>query len=233
VANNERPRLLDLFAGAQGCGVGYARAGFEVHAVDIERHDKHPEVESFTVADWRDAMTSVLDDMALSFDVIHASPPCQASTTMSNRYRGDGGPTDDHVNLIGPVRAALEAWGGAYVIENVCGARKHMRAPITLTGGMFGLGVHRPRLFESNIGLTALSDRGVVEPLGVYGRRPDGRRLWTREDGSTLRAPSSLEQGARAMGIDWMVWEDLTEAIPPAYTQWLGLQLIDALARAA
>lgn len=216
-----RPKLLDLFAGAQGCGVGYARAGFEVTAVDIEAHDKHPEVHGFVTADAMD----VLQDHALleTFDVIHASPPCQAYTTMSNRARGDW------PDLIAPVRAALQAHGGPYVIENVPGAARQMRSPVTLHGGMFGLGVDRPRLFESNAPLMTYRAEKVTDPVGVYGKL-DGRRLFTRTDGTEQRAAASMEQAQQAMGVDWMDWDDLRESVPPAYTEYLGRQLIDHLA---
>jgi hypothetical protein len=74
--------------------------------------------------------------------------------------------------------------------------------------------------------------RKVVNPLGVYGKL-DGRRLFTRKDGSTQRAARTLEEGQRAMGIDWMVWDDLIEAIPPVYTEHIGTQLLAAIEVAA
>lgn len=222
-----KPRLLDLFCGAGGCSVGYARAGFDVVGIDIEAHPDYP-FESHV----GDAVQALLTDPFLfgGVDAIHASPPCQGYTTMGNRYRGNGGPTDGHTQLIDAVREALEATGLPYVIENVTGARKHMRSPVTLSGGSFGLRVERPRLFETNWPLTPPVRRAVPreDVLGIYGRSPDGRRLWTRKDGSVLRAARSLEEGAAAMGIDWMTdWADVTEAIPPAYTEWIGRQLLD------
>ena len=104
-----------------------------------------------------------------------------------------------------------------------------MRSPIQLSGGMFGLGVHRPRLFESSEPLTAAPVHKVVNPIGVYGAM-DGRRLWTRSDGTHQRAASSLPEARAAMGIDWMEWRELAESIPPAYTEHIGRQLVARLA---
>ena len=217
-------RLLDLFGGAQGCGVGYARAGFDVVSVDIEYHPRHPKIDAALVYDALDVLGQPA--YLARFDVIHASPPCQAHTTMSNRWRGAGGKADEHVSLIAEVRDALESWGGPYVIENVAGARSHLRNPVTYSGGAFGLRVERPRLFESNVELVPPPRVKVADPLGVYGKSPDGRRLFTRKDGSIQRAARGVEEARLAMGIDWMSWDDLREAVPPAYTEHIGRQLI-------
>lgn len=219
-------KLLDLFCGAGGASVGYARAGFSVTGVDIAGHPDYP----FDLLEM-DALTAMLDDLD-EFDAIHASPPCQAFTTMSNRWRGAGGRADEHPSLIAPVREALQAWGGPYVIENVPGARAQMVEPFMLHGGMFGLGVYRPRLFESNFRVSVVGAVKPRDPLGVYGKL-DGRRLFTRKDGSVQRAAKTLDEARSAMGIDWMRWEDLTEAIPPAYTEFIGRQLRDTLRLAA
>lgn len=221
-------RLLDLCCGAGACSVGYHRAGFDVTGVDIEAHPDYP--LELIVAD---AMNVLLDTAFLaSFAAVHCSFPCQGYTTMSNRWRGQGGPADGWPKLIAPGRSLLEAWGGPYVIENVPGARAEMRNPFLLHGGMFGLQVHRPRLFEANFPVMVFEAPALTNPVGVYGKL-DGRRLWTRADGSEQRAAKTLEQAQVAMGIDWMQWHDLVEAVPPAYTEFIGSQLADYLAVAA
>lgn len=223
------PRLLDLFCGAGGCSIGYARAGFDVYGIDIAPHPDYP----FLIA-VEDALGSLSDRAYLdNFDVVHASPPCQARTTMSNRHRGKGGAADEHISLIAEVRWLLETWGGAYVIENVPGARRDLEDAVTYSGGAFGLRVERPRLFASNVPLRPPPRVKVSDPIGVYGKHHDGRRLSTRKDGSIQRAASSLEQARAAMGIDWMSWDDLREAVPPAYTEHIGSQLIEHLTRRA
>lgn len=227
-----KPRLLDLFCGGGGCSVGYARAGFDVVGVDIEPHPDYP--FPIVVADAMDVFNHDVPGIDVTeFDVIHASPPCQAYTTMSNRSRGDW------PDLVRPTIDALRAWaeydGGMWIVENVPGARSQMPdTSITLHGGMFGLGVDRPRLFASNAMLLQPSAPRVVDPVGVYGRQPDGRRLFTRTDGTSQYAAASLEEGAESMGIDWLTdWRDVAEAIPPAYTELIGHQLLAHLEAAA
>ena len=218
-----RPRLLDLFCGAGGAAMGYHRAGFEVVGVDIAPQPNYP--FEFHRADALETLDH--PGIAFMYSAIHASPPCQAHTAMSNRWRGSGGRADEHIDLIGPTRALLLETGLPYVIENVPGARAHMRSPVVLTGEMFGLGVHRPRLFESNV-LLLVPPKPDPDPrsVGVYGKAHDGRLLWERTDGSQQRAAASLEEGRVAMGIDWMEWRELAEAIPPAYAELIGHQLM-------
>jgi DNA (cytosine-5)-methyltransferase 1 len=205
-----RPKLLDLFCCQGGAGMGYHRAGFDVTGVDNAPQSRYPFL--FVQADALEYVTEHWRE----YDVIHASPPCQALTTMSNRHRGAGGRADEHVNLIPQTRAALVAAGLPYVIENVPGARAHLNQPIALHGGMFGLGVDRLRLFETNWPAMSAPAPAVRNPIGVYGKAPDGRRLWTRSDGTEQRAAASVEQAAAAMGgLDWMDWRGLAECIPP------------------
>ena len=223
-----RPRLLDLFCCQGGASTGYHRAGFDVVGIDRSPQPLYP--FPFVQAD----ALEFLREHSGEFDAIHASPPCQASTTMSNRHRGKGGKADEHVSLIVPTREALIASGLPWVLENVPGARAEMVNPVTLHGAMFGLRVDRPRLFDSN--LLILSPGRVqrtTDPVGVYGKAHDGRRLFTRADGSNQYAAASLAEAREAMGMPWADWNGCREAIPPAYTEYIGLQLLDHVRAAA
>lgn len=215
-----RPRLLDLFCGAGGSAVGYHRAGFDVVGVDINPQPHYP--FPFIRADVNKAPVDFL-----SFDSIHASPPCQAYTAASNRWRGAGGLADQRPDLIAETRRLLEATGLPWVMENVVGASKTMMTTLLLDGSMFDLGVHRPRLFESNVMMLSPGPgtRGE-QKIGVYGKSPDGRML---NYATGQRAARSLAEAQEAMGMDWADWHGTKEAIPPAYTEFIGQQLLQHL----
>jgi DNA (cytosine-5)-methyltransferase 1 len=210
-----RWRVLDLFCGAGGASAGYHTAGFDVEGVDIAPQPDYP--YPFTRAD---ALTAAVS----GFDIVHASPPCQRYSAAT-----PAGRRTEHPDLVPAVRAklaaAIAAPGGpwAYVIENVPGAPMHH--PVVVCGDSLRLGVRRHRLFESNLSLAGTGchhDRTAppVPVYGSYGQRGRARR--NTVDGQT----SPPTDAARAaMGIDWMPWPALTQAIPPAYTFWLGTQI--------
>jgi DNA (cytosine-5)-methyltransferase 1 len=215
-------RLLDLFCGAGGAAVGYHRAGFEVVGVDINPQPHYP--FEFHQAD---ALTFPLD----GFDAIHASPPCQFFTQMRASWRVQG-VNDGYEDLLTPALRRLRGRQEPWVAENVVGAGRAMRATLCLHGGMFGLAVHRPRLFESNLLLLAPKSPIRRKPIGVYDSRPRGKTHHrTRLNGngkgrSEMRIARTLEEGRAAMGIDWMDWAELKEAISPAYTAFIGERLL-------
>jgi DNA (cytosine-5)-methyltransferase 1 len=211
-------RLLDLFCGAGGCSVGYHQAGFDVTGVDIDAHPDYP----FTFVQ-ADAMDVLADrDYLSTFDVVHASPPCQAFTRASHLRQAQGH-APNTLDLLTPSRELLQAWGGTWVLENVPGAP--MANPALMCGSAFGLLVRRHRWFDSPL---LLMNSGCYHdqqgrPVGVYHVMGD-----TIPNGG--RTARTLEEGQQAMGIDWMRWADLKEAIPPAYTRYIGEQLLAAVA---
>jgi DNA (cytosine-5)-methyltransferase 1 len=212
--------------------MGYHRAGFDVVGVDIEPQPHYPfEFVQMDALRWLQDFSALRWDtyMGRRIDAIHASPPCQAETTMSNRHRGTGGLADRRADLLTPTLEALVSVGLPWVVENVVGARSKMReyTPMLLHGGMFGLGVDRPRLFCSNMLLMSHQPAPrPLDPIGVYGKAPDGRRLFDRADGTTQYAAKDLAQAQKAMGMDWADWHGTKEAIPPAYTEYIGAQLV-------
>jgi hypothetical protein len=211
-----RPRLLDLFCKAGGASAGYHAAGFDVTGVDIEPQPDYP--FEFICAD---ALTVDLS----GYDVVAASPPCQKycqATPDTRRHL--------HPDLVEPVRRrlidAVAAPGGpwAYVIENVPGAP--LINPVTVCGETLRLGVRRHRLFESNLplhGTPCWHDRPerAVPVYGSYGQRPARRKAL-----EPVPSRHTTDHARAAMGIDWMPWPALTQAIPPTYTFWLGLQIL-------
>ena len=211
-----RPLLLDLFCGAGGAAMGYHRAGFEVWGVDIAPQPNYP----FKFFKW-DAL-EVLRYFVLEgrIDAIHASPPCQAYTE-AQKIQGR-----EHPDYVAGVRDYLEGIGLPYVIENVPGSP--LRNPVLLDGTMFPeLHTKRPRLFETNWPLEAPFFRFKV-PQPKMGRKPKPHE-WIQVVGHF----SDVEEGRRAMGIDWMTQHELAEAIPPAYTEFIGKQLMEQVRVAA
>ena len=221
-----RPRLLDLFCGAGGAAVGYHRAGFDVVGVDIRPQPSYP--FEFHQAD---ALAWLADAGEPEFAAIHASPPCQAYSIANNIHGAK------HPELIEPVRELLIASGLPYVIENVPGAP--LRNAITLCGLTHGLNVKRHRLFECNFPVMTYPCAGHDgDWLLIFGRTvlERGKRVGTTPNGGGIirRKHVSTDRGREAMGIDWMTRDELSEAIPPAYTEHVGYYLmLEIEARAA
>lgn len=223
-------RALDLFCGAGGATKGLQEAGFRVTGIDINPQPRYVG-DAFVQGD---ALKPPVDLRA--FDFIWASPPCQAFTLMAASHRAQG--FNRAPDLLTPIKATLEDLGVPYVIENVDGAAVHMRGAIRLHGGHFGLRVWRPRLFLSNILLFAPPPAPMpAEPIGVYDTRPRGKTHHrTRLNGngkgrSEMRIARTLEEAQEAMGMDWADWHGTKEAIPPAYSRFIGRQVLAALSR--
>lgn len=217
-----KPRLLDLFCGAGGAGMGYHRAGFEVVGVDIRPMPRYP--FEFHQGD----ALEFCREHGHEFDVIHASPPCQAYSRL--RYLN----SNDHPNLIGITRELLQSIGISYVIENVPGAPMQ-GSGITLCGSMFGLKtldgtgqLRRHRHFESNVPLWVPASCNhnlfAVPCFGGGGTQSSRKRC----SGPSFREHHRKE----CMGIEWMNRHELSQAIPPAYCEYIGRQLMQYVMRA-
>jgi len=217
--------------------MGYHRAGFDVVGVDIASQPRYP--FEFRQGD-------ALEYCRLhghEFDAIHASPPCQAHTSLKTMHNAKR-----HQDLVPATRELLQAAGLPYIIENVPGAP--LRNAITLCGSMFGLGVddaelRRHRLFESNVLLLSPTCAHGKKPerIGVYGGHVRNRRRVVGVYGDGVRDSRrkydrgvdefTVDQGREAMGIDWMTITELSQAIPPAYTEYLGRQLLAVVTQQA
>lgn len=217
---NRRLRLLDLCCKAGGTAMGYHRAGFEVVGVDIESQPNYP--FEFIQAD-------ALEIDLADFDVYHASPPCQSYLNLGGVNRAQGRDYD-HPDLIAPIRARLLATGLPYVIENVADAKPGLIDPVRICGTGLGLPLRRHRLFESNVpieGIPCAHER-FTEPRYWTGWRPNGEHRLSTVVQVYGNAGGRSEWPA-AMGIDWMTSAEMIEAVPPAYTHEIGMQLRRAL----
>ena len=215
-------RLLDLFCCAGGAARGYQRAGFHVTGADIEPRDRYAGDEF----EQRDFRSYTPEEIRSRFDAAHASPPCQKYSDLAKRNAN----AHEHPDYIDEVRDLLIASGLPYIIENVDGAP--LRDPVVLCGTMFlGLRVLRHRGFESNISLTA-PPHGK-HPLVFTHDKRKAHYGKLDQDTSFVQVTGggncSVANAADAMGIDWMTKDELNEAIPPAFTEHLGKQLIQHL----
>lgn len=191
--------------------MGYYRAGFDVVGVDLHQQKNYP--FEFIQGDALEYLRG-----HSGWDAIHASPPCQRHSAMSNCRPGLA---QSYPALIGPTRKLLAGTGLPWVIENVPGSP--LRDPVTLCGQMFGLELYRHRLFESNVALTEPLHPAHVKPASRAGHWTPGTIMSV----SGHIAPMALAR--EVMGIDWTNCDELGEAIPPAYTEYIGAQLLAVL----
>lgn len=203
-------KLLDLYCGSGGASTGYAQAGFEVTGVDISNHKDYP--FTFIKADVLSLDKSFLDQ----FDVIHASPPCQSFSATKHLAKAQG-KASKKPNLIPQTRDMIK--NKPYVIENV--PKSPLNNPVQLCGSAFDLKVRRHRLFESNMPIqgTDCYHKAQGRPVGVYGSKND-------QIPNGGRTAKDIDEARVAMGLTYMNWSNIVEAIPPAYTEYLGRQII-------
>ncbi len=235
----KKPLLLDLFSGAGGAARGYADAGFEVIGVDINPQKHFP--YTFFQANALDVLNMLLSDSGLwqgyaldDFAVIHASPPCQEYSSTRHLRNATAARPIIREKLVSRVNLALRETGLPYVIENVPGSP--MPDSITLCGSMFGLPIRRHRWFACSHYLYAPGPCQHTDScINVIGGKIRGygslrsQTLYHTAKGETRRREAYFRSsvGEKAMGIDWMTRAELSEAIPPAYTAWIGRQLMD------
>lgn len=213
-------RLLDLYCGGGGASAGYAEAGWQVTGVDYdERMRRHYPHKTLLIGDALEWLAVI----GYRFDAIVASPPCQDHSLLRHRT----GVTHGTGDLLDLTIEALEALGKPYIVENVESAQRP--GGIVLCGSMFGLGticrdgqfrqLRRHRRFWSNVDISAPGPcRHAYPSIGVHGGGPSHGR------GFKASAPEARE----VLGIDWLPRDLLSQAIPPAYTSWLGRQLLEA-----
>ena len=236
----DKPRLLDLFCKAGGCTKGYQNAGFYVVGVDIQPQPRYCG-EAFILGDALDVMRRLLLGEGATdtsgkvwflhdFVAIVASPPCQVHTRLGRAMKNDDSYFSRHVDLIPQTRDLLQATELPYVIENVVGAP--LVEPIMLCGVMFGLKVYRHRLFEASFFMMTpqhIPHNDTTPPSGK-GKSPKGFISVTGNGGAAGLGMPYLTYASQAMGIDWMNRAELSQAIPPAYTEYIGRYLIEHIA---
>ena len=211
-------KLLDLFCGAGGAAVGYHRAGFDdITGVDIKPMPRYP--FKFVQADALEYLACFWP----KFDAIHASPPCQAYSTATRE-------ASKHPDLYAETRTRLRVIGLPWVIENVIGAPYEYG--VLLCGTMFGLDedgewLRRHRNFETSSVMFApqCHHRHQRRAVTVTGKCFLSQ---TKDCARHSRQPT-WALACRLMEIDWMNRRELPQAIPPAYTEFIGKQLLEAL----
>lgn len=218
-----KPLLYDVYSGAGGAAKGYMTAGFRVIGVDSETQ-LHYCGDGFIQMDAFEFFERYRNGEYEQAAAFHASPPCQFYSVLTPSQISQEEHRANHVNLIPPTRDALKATGVPFVIENVPGAKTVLDNPIRLCGSSFGLPIQRHRYFEvpwMKFGFlpVCVHPKIAIVPSGHTNHRINGKR-----------APGDSAAAIReAMGIDWMSGKELSQAIPPAYTEFIGKQLLQTL----
>lgn len=219
-----RPLMLDLFCGEGGAGMGYNLAGFDVIGVDnqIKRH--------YPFKFFRCDAIAFAYKFGYLFDFIHASPPCKLATTLAAFS------DPSHVDLIPSTVKCLRSLDKPYVIENVPGAK--LPSPvIVLCGSSFKLFVQRHRLFSSNMSLNAppcdhdwwkANSPGFYHLCSQTGTTVSKRSLIVSIHGSP-GGKGGADLWREVMQMPWATGAGISQAIPPAYTKYLGEQVLDYL----
>ena len=230
------PLLYDVFCGAGGATKGYQRAGFRVIGIDCKSQPRYCG-DGFLKMDAFDFFDSYARGEFERATAFSASPPCQFYSEATPMWA-----RENHPDLIAATREVLADAGRPFVIENVAGARRHLVNPVMLCGTMFGMPLWRHRYFEINpaLGLltppcahrpgpitvhTGSNTRKTMEPVLVSGGG-DGKRTLRKNH----RPRERVDTVRWAMRCEWMIGDELDEAIPPAYTEWLGRRLLEQLA---
>jgi DNA (cytosine-5)-methyltransferase 1 len=231
---SDKPRLLDLFCGEGGAGMGYHRAGFDVFGVDNAK----TRLKYYPFNNALDNAIDFLYERHHMFDAIHASPPCtgysRATSALPDRLTR-------YDRLIPVVREVLDEIGKPYVIENVYDARKELKDPKMLCGRMFDLTaidddgtklvMDRHRLFETNWDLEVPEHEKHDKSLQVAGSYGGARR--DKDEARNVRkggyVPPNLEVQRALLGIDWASEKGCWLSIPPVYTEFIGKQLLEVV----
>lgn len=230
---SKQPLLYDVFSGAGGCGMGYHRAGFRVVGIDIKPQPRYP--FAFIQMDALEFLRRYLNGEYERAAALHASPPCQFGTQLKHIHKHRTEYSERHINLIPQTRDLLRAAGVPYVIENVPGARYELIDPVMLCGKTFGLKVYRHRFFECSFFMLVPPHMkhddhtpragGGISPKGFVTVAGNGGAKYIPDDFSgTFR-----DYAAMAMDIDWMNRAELSQAIPPAYTEFVGRYLMNVI----
>lgn len=230
-----KPICLDLYCKAGGTSRGYQQAGFYVVGVDIEPQ-KNYIGDDFLQADALEVLRILIGGGCIigqsgrvyylaDFDLIAASPPCQLDSVMTPMAH-----RQNHPDLIEPTRELLLKTGRPFVIENVSGARHKLLNPVMLCGSMFGLPIWRHRYFET-YPIWLMSPAACChdfKPVLITDNGGPNGNGWGKP-----RKRTPIEVKRRAIQIDWMVGDEITEAIPPAYTRYLGQKMIELIKESA